>query len=1063
MLHEGQPVYADATPVVGDSMDGAMLTSIDSVTYPSQCSTPAAQHQRMLRSSMGKNASYIATVRCSSALPMPQCGVESNPLSPKSIAAAAFARSTTPPGLPFALVAEASAMGKAGWSDPQTALLQQFQSEEPILTPAGEDFVHEILAMNTLAMEQCHVTLAAADGAAAGVGILTANSLAVSEEPMKMLGEAYMRIDTCTQDLPPALLDELKATTLNNMGVVECNRAQPRQALSHFEAARQLEENNGITSPSIALNTCAAYNTLRMFDKATAAALEAIDLLRSLEVQRRRYRQLAAAAAASADGTVDGAVHGPKEGDKEMTDLLLEVAAAPKISDSQNEALWGAAWNNLAVAQINTARGSKDTSEYTNALCLFQNAMRATQELLGAQHPMSKAVVATFRSVRRAFRNHGAFKQHRSLLRAPLPSVDPREQEWEDSQLEAMPGHTRHGTLLQQKQRLTITFRGEVTGGQKLVERLDSTPYPGAADQPYQRQSRTGGSSSACGSAAAAAGSCNRSRSGNSKKRRLHAASAQLLRTMPLSSTLCQATALYGNPHPLLYSLPPPGQYMELAAGPSLGSPPEVRHLNDDPASTDRDHHIRESAQHRHNTGSLGGKAGHTTPLLPPHQQRHRQQRYQQQQQQQQHYQQHEQQQQRYQQQQQQQQHYQQHEQQQQRYQQQQQQQQHYQQHEQQQQRYQQQQQQQQHYQQHEQQQQRYHQRQQQQPAPAAAMERGGGNSRKSRSTGSGFYQTAPLPGPSRDYGQGYAANTVVAPFPPKSSRSQVSQILPPIGSDAYVAGAGAVAPTASTFTGFGKVSAAATDTVSLGYTTTGTLNTSNGLTANSVVTHRPRQPPPHCNPSKGGAPSALHSSTPPSPVSVDNGAAAMSLGPQSKMLLLATPPSGAASKVTYYPLEVPLETAPKPPERPGVIPASEAAPSTVPDSGESSAGTHELFRGMWVTADSHYVHRGRRVFGRPAYYIETTLDVTEDGVGSAGAAVSTTPTDSIPCPVLPTLAYSSSESDDGGRGKGGAEGGFGAYDALDAPHRASSPTASRGSSETSRINGLEKTSQMAR
>ncbi|TPP49784.1 hypothetical protein CGC20_20130 [Leishmania donovani] len=742
MLHEGQPMY-----------DTAPLSAFDT--------GDVAERDVLASGSVG-----------------------SNPLSPPAAAQ---------PQLPFAPV---GAAGTADWGDHEHSIPQQLRQleknpppEVPPLTPAAEDFVHEILAMNTLAMEQCYAAIAATSGATlvgAAVANSTPNVTAASEEPMRILSEAYMRVDeTSAQDFPVPLLDELKTTTLNNMGVVECNRGQPRQALSHFEAARQLEENNGMASPSIALNMCAAYNALRMFDKATAAALETIDMLRSLALQRRRNRRLNATATALLGGSGlpwhgsgGGAMDGAKDGDTSTTDLLLEAAAAPKIADSQNEALWGAAWNNLAVAQINTARGSKDTSEYTNALSLFQNAMRATQELLGMQHPMSKAVVETFRSVRRALRYHGAFKQHRSLLRAPLPPVDPREREWEERQVEVMPGHTRHGTLQQQRQQLTITFRGEVTGGQKVVERLDSTPYPGAASEPYQKQQRI----------------------------------------IPLSSTLCHASAVYGNPHPLLYSPPPSGQYAESAP-------------------------LSFSGSVRATVNQYDGSAA----------------------------------------------------------------------------------------------------------APGRAMS-AADSSRQGRNRGLHSHTT----------------------------RSRSAGV-------------------------------------------------------------------------------------------VHSGAAATSHVQQSKMLLLAAPASGVATTTTYYPLEVPSEAVAKSAEHRGPMLTPATVQSAWHDAGDPSAGTHELFRGMWVTADPHYVHRGPRVFGRPAYYtIATTLGVTEDGVGGGasvagtgtGAAASTTQTDSAPRPVLPTLTYSSSGSEEDNDAEGeeghGCEGG-----AMDVRHHTSVSTDAPSSSASPKKNTLAETSRM--
>ncbi|KPA83637.1 hypothetical protein ABB37_01905 [Leptomonas pyrrhocoris] len=573
MLHQ-EPAKYDSPPfsALGEREMAATPMSTAASTSGSGVRTSSAhQHfsqQQLLRHSLVGRTSYVAGMRNATAYAPPGdagSAGSSLPLVPAS-----------PPPLADSDSAEAVSGGGGGayatyeagvaTTPGGTVVLQPSYTapQDAVLTPVGEDFVHEVLAMNTMAMEQCYAAL----GSSA-----TPSIAAATEEPMTILREAFMRLDdTSAQDLPGPLLDQLKATTMNNMGVVECNRGQPRQALSHFEAARQLEENNDTASPSVALNTCAAYNALRMYDKATAAALEAIDMLRALEAQRQRSRRIKAAVSQqrSPMSTSKSMNATAGRGDNKTADeaaalddaLLLEAAAAPQIAESQNAALWGAAWNNLAVAQINTAReaSSKDTSEYTNTLTLFQNAMRATQDLLGPQHPMSKAVVETYRSVRLALRHHGAFKQHRTLLRAPQPPVDPRVQAWEEEQVEAAPGQTRHNAIVKQRQQLTITFRGEVTGGQKLTERVDGSPYPGAVEEAYQ--SRRGAASSGRG---ARTDSANRSK--HRGKRTASSKSRQnindgVLRGMPHSETLKRASVVYGNPHPLLYT-PPPAQLQQ--------------------------------------------------------------------------------------------------------------------------------------------------------------------------------------------------------------------------------------------------------------------------------------------------------------------------------------------------------------------------------------------------------------------------------------------------------------------------------------------------------------------
>jgi hypothetical protein len=588
----------DVVPFDGSTSNEHLAGWADSGTYTSGTHQHISQ-QKLLRHSVGRRASYVAGMRSSTAYATP----------PAAAAAAAGSSQPLVAGPTVPLPADSDVGSACGGyefdvapsnaNNYHNAMLVQppyTPPQDAVLTPVGEDFVHEVLAMNTMAMEHCYAAMGSA------TTTTPAQSMAAAtEEPMKILREAFMRLDDASaQDLPGPLLDQLKATTLNNMGVVECNRGQPRQALSHFEAARQLEENNDIASPSVALNTCAAYNALRMYDKATAAALEAIDMLRALEAQRQRRHRISMATAAASE-----------EGAELSESLLLEAAAAPQIAESQNAALWGAAWNNLAVAQINTARvgASKDTSEYTNTLTLFQNAMRATQELLGPQHPMSKAVVETFRSVRRALRNHGAFKQHRTLLRAPLPPVDPREQAYEEEQVEPMPGQTRHNALVKQRQQLTITFRGEVTGGQKLTERVDGTPYPGAAAEAYQsRSGAAGGHSNSARTRSKNRGQGKRAASLNKKN-----ANTGALRGMPHSETLTRASVIYGNPHPLLYTPPPPPQRASSeSAPPSL--PGSARAPLPPPPPCDGD------TGYGNNGGAerTGSSARHARPSPPP-------------------------------------------------------------------------------------------------------------------------------------------------------------------------------------------------------------------------------------------------------------------------------------------------------------------------------------------------------------------------------------------------------------------------------------------------------------
>ncbi|RNF04711.1 hypothetical protein TraAM80_05045 [Trypanosoma rangeli] len=366
-------------------------------------------------------------------------------------------------------------------------------SEEQAMHQSEDELLHEVLAMNTLAMQRCN-----------------AEAL---EEASTILSDAYMKLHNLSSPgSDTQIMDTLRSTTLNNLGVVECHRGQHRQALSHFEAARQLEEKWGSASPSVALNTCAAYNALGMYDKATAAAMETIDMLRTLKLQEKNGHA--------------PTLPVPDTGNRSLQGTGIAVAK------SDNKALWGAAWHNLAVAQINTARYTKDPSEHSNAAVLFQNAMRATQELLGSDHPMTKSVTETYRTVRDVLRSYGVYKQHHTMLTVPPRPVDPRDEEDDmERYLRQCVGKSRRRAKEKFHRDLTITFCGEATHGAKLTERLDPRPYPDAVDVAFRCKRR--------------------------KKM------PSVLRGMMLSGTLLRAGQLYGNPHPLLYSLPPNYNAME--------------------------------------------------------------------------------------------------------------------------------------------------------------------------------------------------------------------------------------------------------------------------------------------------------------------------------------------------------------------------------------------------------------------------------------------------------------------------------------------------------------------
>lgn len=366
--------------------------------------------------------------------------------------------------------------------------------------PQAEDLINEVLAMNTLAMQRCKE-----------------GSL---DEALDILSEAYEKLSTRQEEEEAGsagddrsnsneraggveeeeerlviedaqLLDKLRSTTLNNMGVVECHRGDPQRAIQFFESARALEEGWGIASPALALNACAAYNTLGMYDRATAAALETIEMLRTAAVQKRQEKKRKQQQHLLENGgtALSSSRKSAKQRERQRREEeeYLATAGQPKVAESANKALWGAAWHNLAIAQLNTAKanGNRDTTEHSNAFALFRNALRATQDLLGADHPMTREVTESYRAARSTLRKQGAFKQHHTQATAALPPVDPRKRELALRQAPVDPGTTRARSLANHARDLTITLRGDATQQKKFTETMDSTAYPGAAADNY--------------------------------------------------------------------------------------------------------------------------------------------------------------------------------------------------------------------------------------------------------------------------------------------------------------------------------------------------------------------------------------------------------------------------------------------------------------------------------------------------------------------------------------------------------------------------------------------------
>ena len=348
------------------------------------------------------------------------------------------------------------------------------------------------------------------------------------DEAGAMLTDAYHQLESDQTIQDQQMLDLLKATTLNNLGVVECHKGLHREALNHLEVAQSLEQQWHIQSPSIYLNLCATYNALGQHDKATTAALETIALLREMARAQRQS--------------------GPGQDQKESS--LAAAGGNPllRTTNEENQVLWGAAWHNLGVAQINTALLSKkaDLSEHTNVLVIFQNAIKATTELLGGDHSMTKAVLQTYRAVRSFLRDKGVFKQHTALLTCGIPPLQSTSSSSSGPQ-EAEPGLTVRSTIRKHQRDIRVTIRadkknsngspsngssgggggGGYSSSSKLVQLQDREAYPQGAPGLASRIPNPVGPVS---------------------PRRHH----NELRGLPVSGLLLHAATLYSNPHPLL-------------------------------------------------------------------------------------------------------------------------------------------------------------------------------------------------------------------------------------------------------------------------------------------------------------------------------------------------------------------------------------------------------------------------------------------------------------------------------------------------------------------------------
>jgi hypothetical protein len=350
------------------------------------------------------------------------------------------------------------------------------------------------------------------------------------DEAEAILTQAYNVLENDNTVHDAQTLDQLRSTTLNNLGVVECHKGLHKQALNHLEVAQTLEHQWDVHSPSVSLNICAACNALGMYDRATSAALDTIEMLRQ-------------SAKSAAEGTLNQSSTSGSGG-ADHHDATANSAAA--AGNSENSVLWGAAWHNLAVAQLNIASG-KDLSEYTNVLALFHNAMESTTALLGAQHPMTGAVHETYRSIRQHLREAGVYKQHRALLTCELPPVSGKA-----PAPEAEPGMTTHATVVKQAKDFHLTLRGKETGGKKVVERYNSEAFPttlGGSTTPRKTPRGTVANNSPRNTVSDYGASARSGTTGKSIQKR----GQSPIRGIPLSGNLLAASSLYRNPHPLLF------------------------------------------------------------------------------------------------------------------------------------------------------------------------------------------------------------------------------------------------------------------------------------------------------------------------------------------------------------------------------------------------------------------------------------------------------------------------------------------------------------------------------
>jgi tetratricopeptide (TPR) repeat protein len=194
-------------------------------------------------------------------------------------------------------------------------------------------------------------------------------------EAQQLLEAAYIRLQSADAAILAAdagLVDQLKATTLSNLGVVECHKRELDKSLDHLEAALAIEKRIGLFSPTTALNLCATFNALGRYEEAVDICAGAVSAL---------------------------------------------MATNNGVPTEENKTLWAAAWHNLSVAEMNLGgdHGGHDDRRIA-VLNMFRNAMRASIDLLGPKHSLTATIHESYRAARPLLKKQGAYKIRDGLL-----------------------------------------------------------------------------------------------------------------------------------------------------------------------------------------------------------------------------------------------------------------------------------------------------------------------------------------------------------------------------------------------------------------------------------------------------------------------------------------------------------------------------------------------------------------------------------------------------------------------------------------------------------------------